>query len=203
VMACMVAVLREFRTAPPLEALRALPVLDEQAPFGVGMEEWPQALATLVERRVERFGAILRRHIDQFDEKYSRVLQSLQRMSPMKTGLIHGDLIPANVLVDDELCPVSVLDFGFLSMYGDPAFDAAVTSSIFEMYGASRTRVEKDLTATFESALGYPSDRLNTYRAAYALITANAYDPQGEDGHFAWCAAMLQREDILASLWMS
>ena len=35
------------------------------------------------------------------------------------------------------------------------------------------------------------------YRAAYAIATANAF---GADGHFPWCAAMLEREDVVETL---
>jgi hypothetical protein len=38
------------------------------------------------------------------------------------------------------------------------------------------------------------------HRAAYAILTATCFSPTGEDGHFAWCAAMLRREDVLAAL---
>ncbi len=33
------------------------------------------------------------------------------------------------------------------------------------------------------------------YRAACSLITANAFDAEGEDEHFDWCAAALTQED--------
>ncbi|EEN87344.1 hypothetical protein RHOER0001_1716 [Rhodococcus erythropolis SK121] len=33
------------------------------------------------------------------------------------------------------------------------------------------------------------------YRAACSLITANAFDAEGEDGHFDWCAAALIQKD--------
>lgn len=36
--------------------------------------------------------------------------------------------------------------------------------------------------------------------AAYSLITANAYDPAGRDGHFAWCVTALNRADITRAL---
>jgi hypothetical protein len=90
----------------------------------------------------------------------------------------------------------AVLDFGFLSTVGDPAFDAAVTASIFEMYGPEARRVEQDIDAAISGRFGYLADRIILYRCAYALITSNAYDPQGRDGHFQWCVDILRRDEV-------
>ncbi|MFE4499758.1 hypothetical protein ACFRFQ_07820 [Rhodococcus sp. NPDC056743] len=38
------------------------------------------------------------------------------------------------------------------------------------------------------------------YRAAYSLITVNAYDADGSDGHFAWCVAALNRPGVARAL---
>ena len=42
--------------------------------------------------------------------------------------------------------------------------------------------------------------RAAVYRAAYAVVTATCFSPTGEDGHFAWCVAMLRRADVQAAL---
>ncbi len=38
------------------------------------------------------------------------------------------------------------------------------------------------------------------YKAVYAIVTSNIFDPDGTDGHTAWCIAILQRDDISAVL---
>jgi hypothetical protein len=68
------------------------------------------------------------------------------------------------------------------------------------MYGPDASEIDRSLLTHFESALGYPLDRLLIYRAAYAIATSNAYDISGQDGHFAWCAAALNRSDVRAAL---
>jgi hypothetical protein len=47
---------------------------------------------------------------------------------------------------------------------------------------------------------GYDPATLLVYRAAYSLITANAFGADGKDGHFAWCVAALNRDDITRTL---
>ena len=89
-----------------------------------------------------------------------------------------------------------MIDFGFLTTVGDPAFDAAVTASIFDMYGPSARSAE----ALLDARLGVDPRRAAVYRAAYAIVTATCFSPTGEDGHFAWCVAMLARDEVLAAL---
>ena len=45
--------------------------------------------------------------------------------------------------------------------------------------------------------MGYQPEELTLYKAAYAVATSNAYDPNGRDGHFAWCAQMLCRREVV------
>ena len=97
-----------------------------------------------------------------------------------------------NIHVDTAGNPVAVLDFGFLTAAGDPTFDAAITASIFDMYGPQAAKTE----AILDDALAADPERRAIYRAAYALATANCFSASGSDGHFAWCVRMLERTEI-------
>jgi aminoglycoside phosphotransferase (APT) family kinase protein len=46
---------------------------------------------------------------------------------------IHGDLVPPNIHTDAAGRPVAVLDFGFYTTAGDPAFEAAVTAAVSQI----------------------------------------------------------------------
>ncbi|MEU8301073.1 hypothetical protein AB0C04_27760 [Micromonospora sp. NPDC048909] len=48
--------------------------------------------------------------------------------------------------------------------------------------------------------MGYDQATMLVYRAAYSLISANAYDPTGQDGHFAWCVAAPNGADVAKAL---
>lgn len=199
-LSCLAVVLEAFARVPDAPQLRALPVLDEDQALWAGHDHWPQALSALIVRRVERFGGLLRESVRDFDGKLEKLLRGLAATESAATALLHGDLIPGNILIGDDLRPVAVLDFGFFSTAGDPAFDAAVTASIYEMYGPAARETEGRIDGMLTSRFGYDSRRLALYRAAYAVITSNAYDPLGRDGHFQWCADMLSRESVAQAL---
>ncbi len=96
--------------------------------------------------------------------------------------------------------PVSLLDFGFLSMVGDPAFDASVASAIFDMYGPKSRQSDEQVADAVCQALGHRRNMLLAYRALYALLTSNAYSADGSDGHFRWYVEMLRRQDVRKAL---
>jgi hypothetical protein len=82
------------------------------------------------------------------------------------------------------------LDFGFLSSFRDPAFDARVASVIFNMYGHFARDIDNEVTDAFAQALNVDHRILLAFRVVYALITSNAYSLDGSDGHFRWCVEM-------------
>lgn len=189
----ILAVLNGLSSVTATPAMKGLPVLGEKEAFWAGHDSWGGAIAALVERRTNQYGGQLRASVQNFDEKLSRIAASLKEIQDVPLTLIHGDLAAANILVDTHAKPTAVLDFGFLTMAGDPAFDAAVATAIFNMYGPHAQNIEDQLTWAVLEKFDYPPERLTLYKAVYALIASNAYDPAGQDGHFAWCAARLNR----------
>ncbi len=196
----ILAVLRGLAAIPATAALRDLPVLDETRPLWEGCATWADALGGLIARRVARYGPRLAPHVPLLERKVARLLAWLAALDVPAPSLIHGDLVPANILVGAGLRPTAVLDFGFLSTAGDPTFEAAVTALITDMYGPHARAIERQLDAAIGAAFGYNHQRLTLYKAAYALATSNAYDEEGWDGHFAWCVQILQRDDVTALL---
>jgi aminoglycoside phosphotransferase (APT) family kinase protein len=197
---CLVQVLRGLASVPGNAQLAGLPLLGEtEAPWAT-CTNWGEVLTLLLQRRAARFGQQLREAVHSFDHKLEMILTLLDTVTPRSPRVIHGDLVPPNILVDKGGRPTAVLDFGFFSTVGDPALDAAVAASTFDMYGPYASRRRDQLMREIEVRLGYQPQELTLYEAAYAVATSNAYDPQGQDGHFAWCVQLLEREDVVALL---
>ena len=177
-------------------AARALTVLDETTPLWAGHERWPQALAALVERRAAAHADVLRARITDFDRKLARVEHLLERVPPASDRIVHGDIIPANVLVDATFRVTALIDWSFLTTAGDHTFEASVAAGVFDMYGPDARACDDALAGALAERHGHSPARMLLYRAAYAIATANAFGADGADGHFAWCAAVLEREDV-------
>lgn len=196
----LVGIVAELDAAGPFPAGRALSVLNENPPLYSPGQQFPQALAALVERRVHQFESVLTPAVEHLPRKLSALPDRLRDIDSGRRCVIHGDLFPGNILVDDVGGVAAVLDWGFLTTEGDPVFDAAVAASIFDMYGPAALETELNLYSRMQERLGCSREALLVYRAAYSLITANAYDPEGKDGHFAWCVAALNRPDVAGAI---
>jgi aminoglycoside phosphotransferase (APT) family kinase protein len=187
-------VLAALAAVPPAPAMTALPVLPGEPPLDV-VDGFEGALAGLVERRA---GAVLAAAVPGLADLVAATAAALRGLPPARPGLVHGDLVAGNVLVDEDGRPAAVLDFGFLTTVGDPAFDAAVTASIVDMYSPAHAATESRLDRVLGA--GHDPVRRGVHRAAYAVVTATCFSPTGDDGHFAWCAAVLRRADVRAAV---
>jgi Ser/Thr protein kinase RdoA (MazF antagonist) len=165
---CVLDVLGELAAAA---VAPRLPVLDETAPFRAPGQGWPEALAGLTRRRVERFRGKLGPAIDDLDAKVERLLQ---RVPDSPTGLVHGDVTAGNILVDADCRPTAVIDFGLMTMAGDPAYDAASAGTMYALWSPEIRAIEKAFDAAVVSRFGYDPELLRTYRAIHLLLIANA-----------------------------
>ncbi len=197
---CVIDVLRALATVPATASMRRLSVLDEDQPFWADADTFQAALLSLIGRRVTRFGTVIREHLPDFERRYTALQERLATLDTWRDTVIHGDLLGGNILVDEQNQPLAVLDFGFLTTAGDPRLDAAITASVMNMFGPHAPSITHDLTAQFARDLGYPTEVLLTYQAAYAAATSNAFTADGSDGHFGWCIAQLRRADISEAL---
>ncbi len=227
---CVITVLEELAAtlAPP--ALFAMTVLDEPTPFrptaplladpaeheSTGQDlgdrvqrshqtpaTWLDALSDLLTRRVATYGDQLDRTVDKFDTKLDCLQQRLQAITPARdTQLVHGDVTAGNILVDEHLRPISVLDFGLLSMPGDPVFDSASAAALYALWSPDTRAIEADFDAALIARLGYNADDLLTYRAIHALLIGNAHDadPFNRDSGVPLTAKLLNDPQYTALL---
>lgn len=175
--------------------LASLPVLSGEPPFPRD-RTFVTSLAALIQRRFAMTRRALRLEVDDVDTLVHDLLAALRQLPDgAEDALIHGDLIPANVLVTGNEVS-GVLDFGFLTCLGDPQFDAAIAASIFDMFGMNHRATEELLSTAFIERFGHDGRKYALYRAAYAVITHAVHGADASDGHFAWCVAMLNRADV-------
>ncbi len=190
----MTEALAALEAVPGEPTHRVLPMLPDEPPFDRNAP-FETELAGLVMRRATRFEAPLSVALPDVDAILTDTIAALHAMRPATPSLVHGDLIAANVLTSGAHTS-AVLDFGFLSTAGDPAFDAAIAASCFDMWGPSAQDVERELERAFVSAFGHDHHRYSIYRAAYAFTTACCFGTDLSEGHFAWCIHMLRRSDV-------
>lgn len=188
-----------LRSVRPQPELSRLSVLGEDAPWDIAAT-WSGAIGSVLDRRLTRYGDQLRNQVPDVGAIREAASRFLASRDDVPLSLIHGDLCGANIMIDASSKPLSVIDFGFLSTIGDPAFDASISSGIFNMYGPAARAIDDQVTAAVSVALDYPRTVLLAYRAVYALLTSNVYSPEGTDGHFQWCVNTLRRDDVRASL---
>jgi len=196
----ILAALAEVR---PRAELAVLPPLPDEDPFPADVD-FGTSVGELIRRRHRVHAAVMTARLPEIGRVVAATVEAVRSIEPTVTALIHGDLVPSNLMITDADPGAEqlsgVLDFGFLTVVGDPAFDAAVTASIFDMYGENARRSEAILDEHIADRFGYPANTLAIYRAAWALITANAFGDDGADGHFAWCMDMIDRPDVRSAL---
>lgn len=199
-VANIVFVLRALAAARPSADLKALPPLDEDTSPWTPETTFTSGLIALVKKRTAQFDPSLRRALGDLDSIRDQTITALASIQPRTLGVVHGDLMPANILIGNDGRVTAVLDFGFLSTAGDPAFDAAVTPAIADMYGPRAADTQGQLDAAIAAAMNLDRRTQDIYRAAYALVTSNAFDTDGNDGHFRWCMQLLQRATVLEAI---
>ncbi|MGQ4436328.1 phosphotransferase [Streptomyces sp. SAS_260] len=195
----VLAVLRGLARVPGTDAMRQLTVQGDDRPLWRDHDRFRDALAALVARAAARHGAALAANVPDFDAGVQRTQKALRSLPDAPVTVIHGDLVPPNIHTDAAGQPVAVLDFGFYTTAGDPAFEAAVTASIWDMYGPHAEEHATELTALFARELGYAPATLATYQAAYALTTYDLFGLDDRDGHFRWCAQQLLRNSVFSA----
>ncbi|MGW6541970.1 phosphotransferase family protein [Streptomyces massasporeus] len=188
----LLTVLRALASVPGSEVMRRLVVQGDDRPLWQGHSRFSDALAALVERAAARNRDALAAQVPRLADVVARTAASLRALPDRPESVVHGDLVPPNIHLDEAGHPVAVLDFGFCTTAGDPAFEAAVTAAVWDMYGPDAAHHTAELTRLFARELGHAEEVLDLYRKAYALITYDLFGTGPHDGHFRWCAALLR-----------
>jgi aminoglycoside phosphotransferase (APT) family kinase protein len=121
----------------------------------------------------------------------------IDALPPIEGVLVHGDYFPGNVLIAEDLTVSGVIDFGPLTVIGDPMLDLASALIFLEVarpgYRTDDTQFVRDrLLARVGAAM---FDAATLYRAWYAI----RFSPYRSDDEnlYAWCTGSLNNADEL------
>ena len=182
----VVEVLEWLSRVEPDPGMAVLPVPDGEAPFDPALP-FGTSMAALVERRAPLLGDALAPDV------VARLVAALRDLAPVPPRLVHGDLGPVHVLLEDGR-PTGLLDFGYVSTVGDPAFDAAVAACLQDMFGPGAAAATAAFDELSVARLGHDPDVLVLHRAAYGLVTASCL--AGHPGpHWDWCLDLVRAWD--------
>jgi fructosamine-3-kinase len=163
--------------------------------------DWHQFLDRYLHHKLTAVRPYLSRDVIDFETKVNKLRSILAQPYPGDHRLIHGDFCPPNLLLDSDNRVTALLDFGLLTMYGDPLFDLATGWVFFDMYDELRAQVRQRYLTLLLAQLGTSRrGRLYRYVLYYSVVGANAYSSTCQDGHYQWCVDNLNRPDYWRGL---
>jgi putative membrane protein len=124
-------------------------------------------------------------------EHPERPLRRLEELAARRSGiaakLVHGDYYPDNVLVDSTGDVTGVIDFGTLTVAGDPDMDLA--GAVLYLLGmAGVTARDKQVVEESARSLGLTDQAVALYRLYYAFRFLGT----DRDVVFRWCLDALR-----------
>ena len=157
-------------------------------------ETWTAFLLDRADAALSLSGAYLGEDVPDLPDVIAAVKHRISALPARpERKLVHGDYFPGNVMLGDDLAISGVIDFGTLTVMGDPAMDVASAVVFIEV--ARKAFDLEDvayLTARAVHARGTGfADILRTYREYYALRLA-PYAKTGDPRLYAWCVASLR-----------
>ncbi|HEY7802285.1 MAG TPA: phosphotransferase, partial [Dehalococcoidia bacterium] len=129
--------------------------------------------------------------VAQLDVIVDALAERIRALPPAPPTLVHGDYFPGNVLMSDALTVAGVIDFGPLTVIGDPALDLVSALTFLEL-APGCTPDDTEFVRARLTARGGPAmlDAMTTYRGWYAIRFApyRLDDPK----LYAWCVHSLR-----------
>jgi aminoglycoside phosphotransferase (APT) family kinase protein len=134
----------------------------------------------------------LRGDVPELDAIAQVLVQRIRSSTPAHRALVHGDYFPGNVLMSDDLTVTGVIDFGPLTVIGDPWLDLASAVMFLEVVRpgylpADTAFVQEHVVARAGSGV---LDAVTTYRGWYAI----RFSPYRDDDPnlYDWCVTSLR-----------
>ena len=189
--------LRGFLAAiEPLSTIATadLPWGEIVGPDALHCDTWPGFLRQKVRQVLARSRQRLERDVAGLDAAISAFERGVEKLpTSLPKTLVHGDFYPANILVAPDRSISAVLDFGSLTVVGDPDLDRAEALAAVEdpvRDGRSEQEAEwfrSEIVARCSSGV---LPRLRLYQLFYALRFSDCGD--SDPATYAWCLRLLR-----------
>jgi len=158
--------------------------------------DWHQFLTRYLTQKLIQVRYYLNKDVRNFAVKVKQLYTILAQPYTGNYHLVHGDFFPGNILIDKMCHVTALLDFGLLTMYGDPLFDIATGWVFFDMYDELKVNIrERYLSMTLETLGRCVRGNLYRYVLLYSILSANTYSSKCTDGHYQWCVANLNNQE--------
>jgi putative membrane protein len=129
--------------------------------------------------------------VTQLDVIVDALAERIRALPPAPPTLVHGDYFPGNVLMSDALTVAGVIDFGPLTVIGDPALDLVSALIFLEMVPGNTSDDTEFVRARLTARVGPAMlDAITTYRGWYATRFAPYRDDDPK--LYAWCVHSLR-----------
>lgn len=111
-------------------------------------------LLRYLQHRLNSCEAYLRRDVADWDGKLERLRTLLGQPYTGEYALVHGDFFLGNLLMDEHHRITALLDFGWMTHYGDPLYDLATGWVFFDMYDELKRDIRQRLGRVIWQAVG-------------------------------------------------
>lgn len=157
-------------------------------PESLRCAHWGEYLA----RRLDAFAddAVLAANVPGYGEKVARLRAQVLALPDPEKCIVHGDIWPPNVMMDDALRVTGLLDFSFTTRIGDGVMDLAGALH-FNRIGNPRAAEDFDyLTGLVRARHGAElQDLIGLYAVWFAFSFAYAHENRVV---FPWCLEMIR-----------
>lgn len=146
-------------------------------PFGEVIARNPTRASTWCDYLLKRVDAetrasrYLAEDLPDAERRILALVERIREIPPCERRLVHGDIYPNNVHVDNDAQVTAIFDFSMLTVVGDPLMDIAAALYFPEIYDQITSTESTMLHSHAEKRFGVAAMRtIETYKLYYSAI---------------------------------
>ena len=151
---------------------------------------WVQFLQDRVHAHAATASSRVRADLPELDRLVADLCEEVRTIHVDSPHLVHGDVFPGNVIVDESGHIVGLVDFASLTIAGDPALDIAGALAFLDITPGLRPTDTQRLRERAGQMAPVALSREWMYRRFYALSYLHAIDD--DQPLYRWCLATLR-----------